>query len=140
MECTVHKLVADVALVAEDRVLFVRYRDTAKYDGQTGWFLPDDFLAHLEHPHDAARRIVSDQTGIADAEPRLAEIASFDGGAWHLVFHYVAAFDEASPVEETGNVAAAKWFPLDALPNASEVAHHGWGLDTLRRILERAPG
>src|SRR5205085_221376 len=57
------KLVADVAVVAEGEVLLVRYANTAKYDGQTGWFLPDDFLAHLEHPDDAARRIVREQTG-----------------------------------------------------------------------------
>jgi ADP-ribose pyrophosphatase YjhB (NUDIX family) len=140
MDCTVHKLVADVALLAEDRALFVRYRDATGYDSQDGWFLPDDYLVHLEHPDDAARRIVSEQTGIAGAEPRLAEIESFDGGAWHLVFHYVAAVGEASPIEATGNVADAEWFSFDALPPAPEVAYHGWGLDTLRRILDRQAG
>ena len=30
------KLVADVAVVAERRVLLVRYRDTRRYDGQAG--------------------------------------------------------------------------------------------------------
>ena len=136
MECTVHKLVADVTLVAEGRVLFVRYRDPSRYDGQKGWFLPDDFLAHLEHPDDAARRIVTEQTGIAELEPRLAEIESFDGGAWHLVFHYLAEVDSAVPVEAVGNVGEAEWFPLEALPPAAEVAHHGWGLETLGRILQ----
>jgi ADP-ribose pyrophosphatase YjhB (NUDIX family) len=137
VECTVHKLVADVTLVAQHRVLFVRYRDTSGYDGQTGWFLPDDYLVHLEHPNDAALRIVSDQTGIAGAEPRLVEIESFNGDTWHLVFHYLAAVDDPSAVAAVGNVAAAEWFPLDALPTASEVAHHGWCLDTLARILEQ---
>ena len=135
MECTVHKLVADVDLVAENRVLFVRYRDTSGYDGQTGWFLPDDYLAHLEHPDAAARRIVSEQTPGIAMEPRLAEIESFDGGHWHLVFHYVAAVESATPVEATGNVARAEWFPLDALPPAEDVAHHGWGLETLARVI-----
>jgi ADP-ribose pyrophosphatase YjhB (NUDIX family) len=135
MDCTVHKLVADVALVAENRVLFVRYRDTARYDGETGWFLPDDFLAHLEHPDEAARRILREQAAGTAAEPRLAEIESFDGGAWHLVFHYVAAAASAEPVVATGNVAQAEWFPRDDLPPAAEVAHHGWGLQTLERVL-----
>ena len=134
MECTVHKLVADVALVAENSVLFVRYRDTSGYDGQSGWFLPDDYLAHLEHPDDTARRIVSEQAGISVA-PRLAEIESFNGGHWHLVFHYVAAVESIAPVEANGNVARAEWFPLEALPPAEEVAHHGWGLETLGRVL-----
>ena len=131
-------MVADVALRAKDSVFFVRYRDTSRYDGQTGWFLPDDFLAHLEHPDDAARRILKDQAGIEAAEPALAEIESFDGDAWHLVFHYTAQLDEPIRVEPTGNVAAAEWFLLDELPPASEVAHHGWGLETLKRVLPRA--
>lgn len=83
---------------------------------------------------------MSDQTRIAGIEPRLAEIESFGNGAWHLVFHYLATIGEVSPVEATGNVAAAEWFSLDALPPASEVAHHGWGLDTVRRILDRPAG
>ena len=139
VECAVHKLVADVTLLGQDCVLFVRYRDTSRYDGQTGWFLPDDYLAYLEHPDNAASRIISDQTGIAGVEPRLAEIESFDGDLWHLVFHYFAALEHTPPVAAVGNVAAAEWFPLDALPSVSEVAHHGWCLDTLGRILQRLP-
>lgn len=135
MECTVHKLVADVAVIARDNVLFVRYRDTSRYDGQSGWFLPDDFLAHLEHPNDTARRILQEQTGIETADPTLGDIESFNGHAWHLVFHYVARVDEAAPVAPLGNVAAARWFPLAELPPAPDVAHHGWGLETLARIL-----
>jgi ADP-ribose pyrophosphatase YjhB (NUDIX family) len=135
VECAVHKLVADVALVAEDRVLFVRYLDTSGYDGQTGWFLPDDYLVHLEHPDDAARRIVREQVAGISAAPRLAEIESYNGDHWHLVYHYVAAVESTAPVEATGNVARAEWFALDALPPADEVAHHGWGLETLGRVL-----
>ena len=49
-ECRIHTLVADVALFAEGQVLLVRYRDMAKYDNESGWFLPDDELNYLEHP------------------------------------------------------------------------------------------
>ena len=139
MACGVHKLVADVALVAADEVLFVRYRDTSRYDRQAGWFLPDDLLDHLEHPDEGVRRIVREQTGLAADDLRLAEIESFGDGAWHLVFHYVAVLDEPAPVDPRGNVAEATWFPLDELPPASEVAHHGWGLEVLGRVLA-APG
>jgi ADP-ribose pyrophosphatase YjhB (NUDIX family) len=133
VECSVHKLVADVALIAEGHVLFVRYADPSKYDGQRGWFLPDDFLAHGEHPADAARRIVEDQSGLDAPALRLFQIESFGGEktAWHLVFHYRGELDEAAPVEPAGNVAEARWFALDALPPASEVAHHGWALEVL---------
>ena len=135
MDCTVHKLVADVAVVAQEHVLFVRYRDTSRYDGQSGWFLPDDYLAHLEHPNDAAKRILREQVGNEASNPVLGDIESFNGHAWHLVFHYVATVDEAAPVAARGNVADARWFPLAELPPPEDVAHHGWGLETLGRIL-----
>src|SRR5919204_437759 len=129
------KLVADVAVVAGDEVLLVRYRDTSKYDGEAGWFLPDDYLARLEHPDDAARRIVREQVGTESADLRLAEIESFDGEAWHLVFHYVAGLEDPVEVRAQGNVAAAEWFPIDSLPDAAEIAHHGWAREVLGRVL-----
>ena len=135
MDCSVHKLVADVTLVAGNEVLLVRYRDTTRYDNQTGWFLPDDYLVHLEHPDAAARRIVNEQAGIESPELRLAEVESFNGDAWHIVFHYVGRLEQAPRVEPAGNVAEAEWFPLDGLPPRSEVGHHGWGLDTLSRVV-----
>jgi ADP-ribose pyrophosphatase YjhB (NUDIX family) len=136
-DCRVHKLVADVVLRSGDRVLMVRYRDTRKYDGQRGWFLPDDYLAHLEHPAAAARRIVREQVGVEAPELQLAVIESFGDGAWHLVFHYEGELDDPAPISTSGNVAAAEWFALDALPDASEVAHDGWALDVLRRLRGR---
>ncbi len=129
------KLVADVAVVAGDHVLLVRYRDTSRYDGEAGWFLPDDFLARLEHPDDAARRILRQQAGIEAAEVRLAEIESFDGDVWHLVFHYVAAIAEPVEVPLDGNVAEVKWCPPGELPDPSETAHRGWALDVLSRVV-----
>lgn len=44
MDREVHKLIADVAVLAGERVLLVKYRDVSAYDGQGGWFLPDDAL------------------------------------------------------------------------------------------------
>jgi len=129
------KLVADVAAIAGDHVLLVRYRDTSRYDGEAGWFLPDDFLARLEHPDHAARRILREQAGIEPDELRLAEIESFNGDAWHLVFHYVAGLSQTVDVRPEGNVAEAQWFALDELPDSAETAHHGWALDVLDRVL-----
>lgn len=62
-DCGVHRLVADVCVLAGERVLLVRYKDVRRYDNQRGWFLPDDYLAHLEHPEDAAMRILQEQAG-----------------------------------------------------------------------------
>jgi ADP-ribose pyrophosphatase YjhB (NUDIX family) len=128
------KLVADVALFAGDRVLMVKYEDTSRYDGQKGWFLPDDYLEHAEHPQDAAERIVRVQAGFEPPVLSLAEIESFGNGAWHLIFHFQGSLPEAAPPSQGDNVAAAEWFPLDDLPPAEDVAHHGWALEVIERI------
>jgi hypothetical protein len=33
------------------------------------------------------------------------------------------------------NVKGIDWFPLADLPEAQEVAHGGWGLETIRTVL-----
>jgi ADP-ribose pyrophosphatase YjhB (NUDIX family) len=127
------KLVADVAVVADSRVLLVRYEDVSRYDGQRGWFLPDDSLAVGEHPDAAARRILREQAGF-QLEPTLAEIESLANGAWHLIFHYRAAVAATDTVRAGANVAAAEWFALSALPPDAEQAHEGWARDVLSRL------
>jgi ADP-ribose pyrophosphatase YjhB (NUDIX family) len=128
------KLVADVAVVADRRVLLVRYKDVSRYDGQRGWFLPDDYLAEGEHPDVAARRILREQADL-QLEPALAEIESLTNGAWHLIFHYHAAAAAPESVRWGANVAGADWFPLDALPPDAEQAHEGWAGDVLSRLI-----
>lgn len=133
-ECRAHRLIADVTLVAGGEVLLVRYRDVRRYDGQHGWFLPDDALQALEHPDEGARRILRDQVGI-DVPVTLDHIESFGNGVWHLVFHYRAEAAEQVPVRAGENVADARWFDRASLPASNEMAHEGWGLDVLDRIL-----
>jgi ADP-ribose pyrophosphatase YjhB (NUDIX family) len=134
MGCRVHRLVADVALLAEGSVAFVRYVDTRRYDGQSGWFLPDDHLAHLEHPMDAAGRIAREQVAVPVQDVQLGQIESFGDGAWHLAFHCVARLDGRPELRPGRNVRDAAWFPLHALPPQEDVAHHGWALDVLEAV------
>lgn len=116
------------------RVLLVRYKNTSRYDGQSGWFLPDDYLNYEEHPDAAARRILQQQVGIDLPGVALARIESFGNGAWHLVFHYRAELREI-PAQSWGeNIAQGEWFSLDALPPTSEVAHEGWAIDVLEML------
>ena len=129
------KLVADVALFAGDRVLLVRYRDVRKFDGETGWFLPDDYLRRLEHPEDAAKRILREQIGLEAPRLRLGLIESFEGnGAWHLIFHYEGHVDGEAQLAPGENTAQAEWFRLTEFPDRSELAHEGWALDVLEAM------
>jgi len=134
VDCKVHRLVADVALFARNRVLLVKYKDVSLYDGQRGWFLPDDFLRFGEHPEAACKRIANEQIGLELPEVRLGHIESFGNGAWHLIFHFRADVKKAHAVPITGNVAAAEWFDLKNLPDPATVAHHGWAVDVLRAL------
>src|SRR5256885_14736153 len=127
MECTVHKLVADIAVLADRQVLLVRYKDTRSYDGQQGWFLPDDYLMFVEHPDEAAARILREQVGMAAPRITLDHIESFGGGqtAWHLTFHYKATLRGPPPATARAHVAGAQWVPLPALPASPGTAPGG---------------
>lgn len=126
MECNKHTLVTHVAALHHSSALLVKYRISP--DNQQGWFLPNDGLHHLEHPEQAAKRILKEQTGIDDATLKLAEIESFVGGdqTWHLIFDYLA-FTRGMNTLPGKAVAELRWFEIDKLPPAEDFAHHGWG-------------
>jgi ADP-ribose pyrophosphatase YjhB (NUDIX family) len=140
LECRAHSLIADVALMADRSVLLVRYKDAEQYDGETGWFLPDDEMRRLEHPGRAALRIMKEQLGLELKNLKLGAIESFQGnsGTWHLSFHYVAELPSIPEVTASSLIEAAQWFPLAALPLRSDVAHHGWALTVLEKILRES--
>ncbi len=132
--CTTHKLIADVLMVAEGKVLLVKYKDTKAYEGQAGWFIPDDYLKEPEHPDTAAARILYDQAGFKVAKLDLGFIESFGHGAWHLIFHYKAQLAKTPKVKPGANVAEAKWFQVGKLPPREECAHHGWAHDVIEKL------
>jgi ADP-ribose pyrophosphatase YjhB (NUDIX family) len=135
-ECRVHRLVADVAIRSAGSILLVRYRDVRRYDGQRGWFLPDDNLHHGEDPIGAARRIARDQAGLELPDVFLGTVESLTNGLWHLAFHLEVelATDQPPTVVAGENVAEHRWFPLDALPAPDDVAHAGWALQTMATL------
>jgi ADP-ribose pyrophosphatase YjhB (NUDIX family) len=141
MKCNMHTLVAQVAPLHHSSTLLVKYRVSP--DNQQGWFLPNDDLHHLEHPDQAARRILKEQAGMDDVTLtlKLAEIESFMGNnqTWHLIFDYLA-FTRTMNTLPGKAVAELRWFEIDKLPPAEEFAHHGWGRTVLvKHALPKAP-
>ncbi len=136
------KLIADVCVVAGDKVLLVKYGDGAGHDGQSGWFLPDDLLNDFEAPDVAATRCLAEQTGVKAAAPFLSHVESFRGNdkSWHLAFHFVVQLPKAPKLTPGAGVVETRWFDLTGLPANREVAHGGWALATIREILQRATG
>lgn len=137
-ECRAHSLVGDVAILAEGKVLLVRYKDVNKYDHEPGWFLPDDELRNFEHPETAAKRILKEQLGFTAPKLALGFIESFKGNnqSWHMSFHYKTELASTPELTPSDDLRSVEWFPLDQLPDRSEVAHHGWALTTLREIVK----
>ena len=93
-----------------------------------GWFLPNDDLRHVEHPDQAAKRILREQVGVDDATLRLVEVESFVGNneTWHLIFDYLA-FPRTMKTSIGPLISEARWFEIDKLPPPEEFAHQGWG-------------
>jgi ADP-ribose pyrophosphatase YjhB (NUDIX family) len=138
-DCKVHKLVADVFVLSEGKVLLVRYHDISKYDGQKGWFLPDDYLAFSEHPLDATRRLLREQVGLNVDQIALSYIESpggEQGGAWHPIFHHKVELTKNPTLILSTNIRSAEWFGLSSLPERSSMAHAGWALDVIAAILQ----
>jgi ADP-ribose pyrophosphatase YjhB (NUDIX family) len=130
LECNQHTLVAHIAVLHHSSALLVKY--DAGHDDQPGWFLPNDGLRHLEHPDQAAKRVLKEHVGVNDATLKLVEIESFVGNneTWHLIFDYLA-FPGTMNISKGQMVVEAKWFEIDKLPSAEEFAHHGWGRSVL---------
>src|SRR2546422_11759272 len=112
MECNRHTLVAHVAPLHHTSALLVKYR--AGPDNQEGWFLPNDDLHHLEHPDQAARRILKEQAGIYRSTLKLVEIESFMGNnqTWHLIFDYLG-FARTLTGSPGKGVAGVEWIGID---------------------------
>ena len=130
-------MIANVGIFAQNTVLLVRYRHAP--DRQNGWFLPHDVVEPFADPDLSAASILSTQLGIADTTTRLNHIESFRGnnGTWHISLHYKTELSKIPDHAPIDSVAEYRWFPLNALPDRSEVSHHGWALDNIQVLLEK---
>ncbi|TPW11482.1 MAG: hypothetical protein FD129_1647 [bacterium] len=137
------RLLADVCLVAGDRVLLLRFAQGASVpDSEPGWYLPVGELAAYEPPDQAAVRILFGQTGVESSGPFLSHVESLKGrgGEWRLTFHYVVQVVSEPPLTPGPGVNEARWFDLTRLPPRGDVSSRGWALTTIKEILQRAAG
>jgi ADP-ribose pyrophosphatase YjhB (NUDIX family) len=131
-ETTVGALVVD----ADDRLLLVR-RARDPYGG--AWDVPGGFLDEAEHPLDALRRELKEETGL-EVEP--VEFV----GAWldrygdepdaptTLNLYWTARADGSDAVAGD-DAAEVRWFPRDDLPPDGEI-----GFPNVREVLRAWAG
>ena len=109
----------------EGRVLLAR-RAGAPYEGR--WDLPGGFVDEDEHPVDAIRRELREETGL-DVEPDRflgvwTDRYSEDGsGRATLNLYWTARVVGGTP-EAADDVSELGWFAPDALPPSRELAFH----------------
>ncbi|MBV6478668.1 MAG: hypothetical protein HGGPFJEG_01423 [Ignavibacteria bacterium] len=131
------KLIADVTLISEGEVLFVKYKNIRDFDMQKGWFLPEDLLKENEHPEDAALRILNEQLGLTNTEVVLNHIESFTGKdkSWHLAFHYKTEIPFSDELIVSDRISEHDFFSPADLPDNKFIAHNGWAAFTVKAVL-----
>lgn len=132
-----HSQVTACAVVvdARGRVLLTR-RAGPPYAGY--WDLPGGFVGEAEHPNDAVKRELREETGL-DVEPggligiwidRYAERGEHGPATMNLYFTASASGGEGEPSDD---VAELRWVEPDEFPPRDELAFHiGEVLETWR--------
>jgi ADP-ribose pyrophosphatase YjhB (NUDIX family) len=132
-----HSQVTACAVVvdARGRVLLTR-RAGPPYEGY--WDLPGGFVGEAEHPNDALKRELREETGL-DVEPgrligiwidRYAERGEDGPATMNLYFTASASGGEGEPSDD---VAELRWVEPDEFPPRDELAFHiGEVLETWR--------
>lgn len=130
--------VAVLVLDADDGLLLAR---RGRDPGLGSWDLPGGFVDEAEAPEDAVHREIAEETGLeVRVEAFLGHVVDRYGadGDETLNCVYVARVASGRP-EADDDVSELRWFDLEKLPLASEIAfaNTGIAIDRLREHLAR---
>ncbi|MFE2497117.1 NUDIX domain-containing protein [Streptomyces scopuliridis] len=129
------RLTADVVLIAGGHVLLIE-RGWDPFEGM--WALPGGHVDPGEEVRTAAARELAEETGIFVPEESLREVGPFtavgrDPRGRYVTVAYTATLPQAVAPSAGDDATAARWWPLDALPELA--FDHG---DILHAVLESA--
>lgn len=134
-----YAVAADVVVVAESptpAVLLIRRRNPP-----LGWAIPGGFVEPDEDLLDAARRELSEETGLEP--PQLEQLATFghpdrDPRGRTISVVYGARLEQAALPSAGDDAAAARWFPLTTLPTNLAFDHATILAQVLPRLVRAA--
>ncbi|MDE2869666.1 MAG: NUDIX hydrolase [Chloroflexota bacterium] len=132
-----YAVAADVVVIAETpepSVLLIRRRNPP-----LGWAIPGGFVEPDEDLIDAARRELHEETGLEP--PRLEQLATFghpdrDPRGRTISVVYGARLHHAALPAAGDDAAAARWFPLTALPTSLAFDHATILAHVLARLVD----
>ncbi|MEV5887683.1 NUDIX hydrolase [Streptomyces sp. NPDC052020] len=109
---------ADVVLLAGNRVLLIQ-RDWPPYEGM--WALPGGHVDAGESSREAAVRELEEETGITVSASDLRQVGAFDDPGRdprgrYVTVAYVATLPDPVLPTAGDDARAARWWPLDDLP------------------------
>lgn len=112
------RLTADVVLIADEHVLLIE-RGWAPFEGM--WALPGGHVDPGETDRTAAARELVEETGITVAAADLRQVGPFtapgrDPRGRYVTIAYTATLPEAVPPMAGDDATAARWWPLNTLP------------------------
>lgn len=129
---------ADVVVVTPDRTVLLIERDWPPYAGC--WALPGGHVDPGETSREAAVRELAEETGIRVSTADVRELGVFDRPGRdprgrYVTVAYLAVVPAGTPIAAGDDARAARWWPLDAVPELA--FDHA---DILRRVVQSAPG
>jgi 8-oxo-dGTP diphosphatase len=126
-----HSSVTACALVVRNGCLLLARRAQDPYAGH--WDLPGGFVGAGEHPHDALRRELREETGL-DVQPHDfvgVWMDTYADGEPTLNLYWTADASAGEP-QAADDVSEVRWFAADELPD-SLAFHVGEVLDVWRK-------
>jgi 8-oxo-dGTP diphosphatase len=118
-----HSSVTACALVVRDGRLLLARRAQDPFAGR--WDLPGGFLQAGEHPHDALRRELREETGLEVEPGEFVGVWTdeYADGEPTLNFYWTADAPAGEP-KAADDVAEIGWFSPDELPPPESLAFH----------------